>query len=335
MHTYSPLLASVIGSVTRMCDVRALYAAAERIHKKYTGTSSQALEGLAEHVAYVACRMPATFAACFQTLVHVKQVIPSFTPTSILDIGCGPGTFLLSSSLAFPSLNKGLGLERSEDFCSISKTVLSAVPAFAPLCTVIRWDLAREAEVKGNYDLMTASYAIGELSVQAQERWLKVAKEQAKVLIIVEPGTPEGWKCLMRCRDIVLSLGGSLLAPCPHAQPCPFWGSDAWCHEAVRLQRSALHKKLKGGQLGYEDEKFSYLAVTFDPSLPKIVPPCRIVHAPRHRHGHTHLVLCTHRGQLEPTIISRKYKELYRLTREAKWGDSLPTMKDAIDHEVD
>ncbi len=101
-----------------------------------------------------------------------------------------------------------------------------------------------------------------------------------------------------------------------------------WCHEAVRLPRTALHRRLKGGQLGYEDEKLSYLAVTFDPLLPKVVPPCRIVHAPRNRHGHTHLVLCTFRGCLEPTIISRKYKELYRMAREAEWGDSLPEMKE-------
>ena len=80
--------------------------------------------------------------------------------------------------------------------------------------------------------------------------------------------------------------------------------------------------------MGYEDEKLSYLAVTFDPLLPKVVPPCRIVHAPRNRHGHTHLVLCTFRGCLEPTIISRKYKELYRMAREAEWGDSLPEMKE-------
>jgi ribosomal protein RSM22 (predicted rRNA methylase) len=132
----------------------------------------------------------------------------------------------------------------------------------------------------------------------------------------------------MRCRDILVSLGATILAPCPHTKQCPFVGTDAWCHEAVRLQRTALHRRLKGGLLGYEDEKMSYLAVTFDSSLPRVVPPCRIVHSPRHRHGHTHLVLCTAAGCLEPTIISRKYKDLYRLAREAKWGDSLPAMKE-------
>jgi ribosomal protein RSM22 (predicted rRNA methylase) len=328
MHKHSALLVPFFSSVARMCDVRALDAAAERIHYKYTGASIQPLEGLAEHVAYAICRMPATFAASLQALVHVQHVIPSFAPLSMLDLGCGPGTALLSSFLTFPSLQKGVGLERSPDFCGIAENLFAALPAVMPFCHVVRRDLEREGEVEGSFDLMTAAYAMGELSSKSQERWLRVAKERSKVLVLVEPGTPAGWECLMRCRDILLSMGASILAPCPHAQQCPFVGTGAWCHEAVRLQRTSLHRRLKSGQLGYEDEKLSYLAVTFDASLPRVVPPCRIVHAPRHRHGHTHVVLCTYRGgPLESTIISRKHKELYRLTREAKWGDSLPQMK--------
>lgn len=308
--------------------MRALDAAALRIHQKYTGSSVRPLEGMAEHVAYVACRMPATFAATLQALNHLKQVIPTFAPASVLDIGTGPGTALYSSMLTFPTIGRGLGVERSAEFCALSEQLFASIPSMASSCSVIRGDLERAGNVEGSFDLMTSAYVLGELSEKSQDRWLAFAKERSKVLVLVEPGTPAGWQCLMRCRDILLSQGAAILAPCPHSKPCPFVGTDVWCHEAVRLPRTALHRRLKGGQLGYEDEKLSYLAVTFDPLLPKVVPPCRIVHAPRNRHGHTHLVLCTFRGCLEPTIISRKYKELYRMAREAEWGDSLPEMKE-------
>jgi ribosomal protein RSM22 (predicted rRNA methylase) len=330
MHTYFPLLAPFFASVARTCDIRALDSAADRLHQKYTGENRAPLEGLAEHAAYAICRMPATFAATLQALTHVKAVLPSFSPASIVDLGTGPGTALLSSLLTFPTITNGIGLEQSLEFCTIAEQLFSAIPAMRSSCRVIKADLECSADGIGSSDMMISSYAMGELSQKAQDRWLKSAQEHAKVLVLVEPGTPAGWQCLMRCRDAALSLGARILAPCPHAKQCPFAGTESWCHEAVRLPRTALHRRLKGGELGYEDEKMSYLAVTFDPALPCAVPPCRIVHAPRHRHGHTHLVLCTYRGLLEPTIISRKYKDLYRLVRDAKWGDSLPTMKESV-----
>lgn len=331
MRTDASLLTPFIQSVVRTCDVRSLVAAAERLHKKYTGASFKPLEGMAEHVAYVACRMPATFAAIVQALRHLQQVLPAFEPANVLDIGAGPGTALLGSLTVFPSITRGIGLDRSPEFCGLSEQLFSHIPAMNTACRMVRCDLEREPNTEGSFDLITSAYAFGELSVRSQDRWLAWAKGRTKALLLVEPGTPAGWQCLMRCREKLVALGASLLAPCPHAKQCPFEGSEQWCHEAVRVQRSALHRRLKGGMLGYEDEKLSYLAVAFDPQLPRVVPPCRIVHAPRHRHGHTHLVLCTVRGQLEPTIISRRYQELYRLAREAKWGDALPSMKEDVE----
>lgn len=46
---------------------------------------------------------------------------------------------------------------------------------------------------------------------------------------------------------------------------------DNWCHFAVRVQRTRLHKALKGGDAPYEDEKFTYLVLTRE----KPENPCR------------------------------------------------------------
>ena len=328
MHKYSSLLAPFFISAARMCDIKALDAAAGRVHSKYMGGARRPLEGLAEHVAYAECRMPATFAAVLQAFSHLKHVIPEFSPASMLDLGAGPGTASLGAMLTFPTIQKSVGIERNSDFCLLSEKLFASIPTVSASYHVMKKDLEQESAIPGTFDLVTSAYTMGELSEKAQDRWMAFAKARSKVIMLVEPGTPAGWNCLMHCRDVLISLGAELLAPCTHNKQCPFTGSDAWCHEAVRLQRTALHRRLKDGQLGYEDEKFCYLAATFDHDLPRIVPPCRIVHAPRHRHGHTHVVLCTYRGMFEPTIISRKYRELYRLVREAKWGDFLPKMKD-------
>lgn len=334
MHTYFPRLVPFFDRVARMCDIRSLEAATDRIHQKYTGGPRRQLEGLAEHVAYALCRMPATLAATNQAFAHLKRVAPLFEPQRVLDIGSGPGTAALGATLAFPSVREIVGYERNTDFISLSETLFSTVSDISASFTPLRRDVEQDGQVDGSYDLMTAAYVFGELSEEAWKRWLKEASTKAKVVLLVEPGTPDGWARLMKCRDEILSLGGELLAPCPHKMTCPFTGTAAWCHEAVRLPRTAIHRRLKGGELGYEDEKFSYLAATFDPTLVRTIPPARIVHAPKHRHGHSIVTLCTFRGQLETSTISRKYKDLYRLVREARWGDLLPQMKEEFDENI-
>jgi ribosomal protein RSM22 (predicted rRNA methylase) len=95
-------------------------------------------------------------------------------------------------------------------------------------------------------------------------------------------------------------------------------GSD-WCHFAERIERSSLHRRLKQGALGYEDEKFSYLIVAKEPHS---LPNARIVRHPQHHSGHTGLTLCTSKGSLEAMTVSRRTPELYKRVRKAEWGDS-------------
>jgi ribosomal protein RSM22 (predicted rRNA methylase) len=136
-------------------------------------------------------------------------------------------------------------------------------------------------------------------------------------LILVEPGTPRGFSCIRNARDQILSLGGTILAPCPHGLACPLKAND-WCHFSVRIPRSRLHRYLKAGSLGYEDEKYSYLIASKKPfSLPR---PCRILRHPQKQSGHVRLSLCTSSGSAEETTVTRSNQEFYRKARDAFWG---------------
>lgn len=90
------------------------------------------------------------------------------------------------------------------------------------------------------------------------------------------------------------------------------------------MERSSLHRRLKGGTLGYEDEKFSYVAAT---KKPFSLPTSRILSQPSRHSGHVELKLCTPEGVQQPTI-SKKMGSLYKQARKADWGDVFPNQPD-------
>ena len=93
---------------------------------------------------------------------------------------------------------------------------------------------------------------------------------------------------------------------------------DDWCHFAQRLERTSLHRSLKSGELGYEDEKFSYMVAAHQ-EVARV--PARIIRHPLIGKGHIKLELCTPAGIVSETV-TRSDKENFRLARHAKWGDA-------------
>jgi len=73
---------------------------------------------------------------------------------------------------------------------------------------------------------------------------------------------------------------------------------------------------VKGGSLGFEDEKYSYVAVS---RAPVALPPARIVGRPQVHSGLIELALCATDG-LGDERITRKDKDAFRAARKAVWG---------------
>ena len=79
-----------------------------------------------------------------------------------------------------------------------------------------------------------------------------------------------------------------------------------------------MHKQLKGGDAPYEDEKFTYLAVTRDSIQ---IDSSRILRHPFIESGRITLKLCTGRG-IETKSVTKKQKDSFRVARKAKCGDT-------------
>lgn len=140
-----------------------------------------------------------------------------------------------------------------------------------------------------------------------------------QMLVLIEPGTPQGFANLRAVRAHLAALGAYVAAPCPAgSETCPMTGEN-WCHFAVRVQRTRLHKALKGGDAPFEDEKFSYLALTREPP----VHPCR-ARLLRHAQiapGRILLPVCEADG--ERTLTVTKKDPLWKRARKIRWGERI------------
>ena len=141
----------------------------------------------------------------------------------------------------------------------------------------------------------------------------------AGVLVIVEPGRPRDYQRLMLVRERLVSLGGDLLAPCPHNRPCPLVAPD-WCHFSQRLARTKDHMRLKGASLGYEDEKFSYLVL----ARPGIGASAsgRVIKPTAENKFSVTLELCAEAG-LEQRVVPSRDKPAFKAAKKLDWGDAL------------
>jgi ribosomal protein RSM22 (predicted rRNA methylase) len=322
------LLFPYFETVSHLCRRSQVRAAYNRLQEKYKQSMAVALEGIPEHVAYVLCRMGATFAADRRALGHLKDVLPNFAPKTVLDIGCGPGGALLASFEAFPSLENGVGLERSLEFKELFHLLFTQEYARDYKVSLRQTDLAVVPKTEEFYDICIASYSFGELSLAAQSAWMHSLSKTTQVLLLIEPGTPLGFQNILEARRLAIELKAKIAAPCPHMKQCPQMGTKRWCHEQVRLFRTAIHKDLKGGSLGYEDEKFSYLVVVFDPEVKIALPSHRILHVPQHRTGHSNFITCTQEGTVQKIVLSKKHGSTYKRAREALWGDIIEAPKE-------
>ena len=269
-------------------------------------------------LAYASYRLPATFAAARAALMRVRERLPGWEPETLLDLGAGPGTASWAAASVWPCLRTADLVERDERMIELGRGLMSAVE-HAPVADV-RWtqdDLA-QATTRGMHDVCVLSYALGELDPAARDAVVDRAwKDAGGIVVIVEPGTPAGYQVMLRARAQLIQSGGAVIAPCPHSAGCPMENRD-WCHFSCRLPRSRAHRSAKDVSIGYEDEKFSYIAVSRWPASPA---HSRIVRHPQIRPGHIHVELCTTRG-LEHCIVTKRNRADFKVARHARWGDS-------------
>jgi ribosomal protein RSM22 (predicted rRNA methylase) len=314
-----------------VCDPAKLRAASERLSLCYRerdadelGVSralSSPLSNAEQRAAYLAVRLPATYAAVTQALSWTHESYGE-TIESVLDLGSGPGTALWAAAQVFPSLNSATAVERDPKLIEIARRLTT--DAERSTLRETKWlqgDLTVSIP-EGSWDLVVCSYALNELGEPQRADLIRKAwSRTAKLLVVIEPGTKAGFANILAVRTRLLAAGATLIAPCPNPLTCPIAGGNDWCHFAARVERTAEHRRLKNAVLGHEDEKFSYIAFSRAPIQSESQnPAARIVRHPKIFSGYTQIKLCRE-GVLADTTITRSKKEDWRKLKRLGWGD--------------
>ncbi len=277
-------------------------------------------------MAYVSYRLPATYAAVYSAINRTKERFPHWSPKTMLDVGAGPGTAMWAASAVWEGLEAITLLEQDEHMIAFGKRLSQYSPDTSiRQATWIKANITKEWRAFP-HDLVIASYVLNELPRDKREAFIQQLWGSTRdLLIIIEPGTQTGFQRMGEAREQLLALGGKMAAPCPHEKPCPLPEED-WCHFSQRVARTKLHRTVKGGELAYEDEKFTFLSMARTGNGMAI--PGLVIRHPQIRKGHIQLRLCTPDG-IKNTIVTRKDKESFRKARELRWGSILPSVKEA------
>ncbi len=293
--------------------------AAESISLRYRtrSPSKQYIRNRSEALAYAIARMPATFGTVYKALGYSLEFmdVPRTSSVSLLDIGAGTGAASWAAS-EFLSLDSVICIEYVDFMRQLGETMMRHSEGRLKNANWKNLNIVSEP-IDDQAEYVIASYVLNELETGAQ---LQVAEKLWRVtktmLLFVEPGTPEGYMVLKRIRQRFLELGAHIIAPCPHEYACPLSEKD-WCHFTCRIQRNRLHKIAKGGDAPYEDEKFSYLALSKEKTSTNGV---RILRHPYIGKGHVKLELCTKTGLLQKTFTKRDGDQ-YKIAKKADCGD--------------
>lgn len=279
--------------------------------------------------AYIAARLPATYAAVYQALVKATEFLPDFTPKTLLDAGAGPATASFAAQAVFPSLVNVVLCEQSQDIAMIGQQLCRETADFHADWRAVDLTKSSKTTVLPRSDLVILAYVLDELANHEQDQLVSQLWQKTDgLLILVEPGTPAGWQRLMRQRSLLQEQGAFIAAPCPHAALCPLVAINEeastvnnnrqWCHFSVRVARSHIHRLTKQADVPWEDEKYAYIAAS------RITPQpyaARIIGTPHRASGRISLKLCESNGTASDRQISRRDGDSYKTARRSDWGD--------------
>ena len=309
-----PALGAALETALEGVKRKTLAAAAQKMSEGYRqGQTSRGIVSPQDASAYAVARMPATYAAAAAVFARLQEAMPELSPASLLDVGAGTGAASWAAVTAWPQIGSLTMLDHNPALRNLARSLAQAGPPVLAGAEILGGELG---SVDTKADLIVASYVLAELP---QDKAASVAVDlwgwSASALVLIEPGTPQGFARIRAARAALIAAGAHVAAPCTHDVACPMTGDD-WCHFSQRLPRSLDHMLLKDASVPFEDERYAYVAVTREAGA----RGARILSTPLEAKPGLTFKLCDETG-LRAQFVAARDKDEYRRVRKSGWGD--------------
>lgn len=306
-------------------------------------------------IAFVGHTLPARVAVYSRIFSEIQKRTPLFKPSRYLEFGAkGAPAIVAAESLWGAAVEEevsvsAVAVESSKKMIEIGQFLLADSPW--NISWREQYNCAIENQLTHNtYDVVALTYALGDLPTFAsrsslvQGLWNQL--NYGGFLIIVEPGTPTGFRWIHDIRELFIGkLGESkfhFFSPCPHEKACPLGASSRdWCRSGQKYYKLPKYIYATGTrQREYAETQFSYVVIRKGPG-PRFLYKTeedadkledksyfwsRIVARPKHRPKECSLQVCTHAGHCERLVTRSAHpKELgHKSARHACSGDLWP-----------
>ena len=187
---------------------------------------------------YVPTNYPKLFFLMNQLPIEIREVIKK---CDFIDIGTGPGTYLLSF-LDFIeekiSVNQRVfGIDQSGLMLEQAKKMIDGF--FPDLSDSIKFkknrkELSLELKEEKNKKILFFGHSLNEMGVTEARKW--VDDFDPHFVSFIEPGTPDTFKSILSMRKIMKEKGYKILYPCSSLDlGCPMEGTQDWCHQVLKV----------------------------------------------------------------------------------------------------
>lgn len=232
-------------------------------------------------LAYFAYFHPLNVVRMTAVLESLKQVVPEFTSSSILDFGSGLGASELAWTEVFQPPKTWQFLEPSREAQKFHQKVRVH-------STFAEW-ITENSNAKITNETLMASYSLNEL--KQIPRWFF----QFENLIFLEPSTNHHTRKLMELRHRLIQEGYHILAPCTHQQKCPLLthSKKDWCYDRIFLKSTPWFEKLEAHlPMKNNTLTFSYLVASKKYSATVPERPARVIGDTLKEKGKTRQMIC-------------------------------------------